>query len=61
MDDIAQLSGIIDAAFEERAVLTPQRHSRELALALDVASNSSTAAVCASPRRSTASGSSMSG
>jgi 2,3,4,5-tetrahydropyridine-2,6-dicarboxylate N-succinyltransferase len=35
MDDIAQLPGVIDAAFENRAALTPQRHPRELALALD--------------------------
>jgi 2,3,4,5-tetrahydropyridine-2-carboxylate N-succinyltransferase len=35
MHDIAQLSALVGAAFEERAALTPQRHSRELALALD--------------------------
>jgi len=35
MHDIAQLATVIDAAFEERAALTAQRHPRELALALD--------------------------
>jgi 2,3,4,5-tetrahydropyridine-2,6-dicarboxylate N-succinyltransferase len=35
MDDIAQLSSLIEAAFENRAALTPQQHPRELALALD--------------------------
>ena len=35
MPDTAQLAALIEAAFEERAALTPQRHSRELALAVD--------------------------
>jgi 2,3,4,5-tetrahydropyridine-2-carboxylate N-succinyltransferase len=35
MHDIAQLQSIIDSAFEERAKLNPQQHSRELAIALD--------------------------
>src|SRR6202790_5277877 len=35
MDDTEQLAQVIEAAFEERAALNPQRHSRELALALD--------------------------
>ena len=35
MDDIAQLAGIIEAAFEDRAALTPKQHPRELASALD--------------------------
>jgi 2,3,4,5-tetrahydropyridine-2,6-dicarboxylate N-succinyltransferase len=35
MHEIGKLSVLIGAAFEERATLTPQRHSRELALALD--------------------------
>jgi 2,3,4,5-tetrahydropyridine-2,6-dicarboxylate N-succinyltransferase len=35
MHDIEQLSAVIEAAFAERAELNPQRHPRELALALD--------------------------
>jgi 2,3,4,5-tetrahydropyridine-2,6-dicarboxylate N-succinyltransferase len=35
MHNIEQLAALIEAAFEDRAALTPQRHSRELALALD--------------------------
>jgi 2,3,4,5-tetrahydropyridine-2,6-dicarboxylate N-succinyltransferase len=35
MDEITRLPPIIEAAFEERAALTPQQHPRELALALD--------------------------
>jgi 2,3,4,5-tetrahydropyridine-2,6-dicarboxylate N-succinyltransferase len=35
MDDIAQLSSIIEAAFENRVALTPREHPRELASALD--------------------------
>jgi len=35
MDDIAQLSSLIEAAFENRAALTPREHPRELASALD--------------------------
>jgi 2,3,4,5-tetrahydropyridine-2-carboxylate N-succinyltransferase len=33
--DTRDLQSLIDAAFEERATLTPQHHSRELAAALD--------------------------
>jgi 2,3,4,5-tetrahydropyridine-2-carboxylate N-succinyltransferase len=35
MDDLGQLATLVATAFEERATLTPQRHPRELALALD--------------------------
>ena len=35
MDDIAQLSAVIETAFENRTALTPKQHPRELALALD--------------------------
>jgi 2,3,4,5-tetrahydropyridine-2,6-dicarboxylate N-succinyltransferase len=35
MHDIEQLSALIEAAFEDRAALSPQRHSSALALALD--------------------------
>jgi 2,3,4,5-tetrahydropyridine-2,6-dicarboxylate N-succinyltransferase len=35
MSDIEQLAALIEAAFEERAALSPQQHSRDLALALD--------------------------
>jgi 2,3,4,5-tetrahydropyridine-2-carboxylate N-succinyltransferase len=35
MHDIEKLAGVIGAAFEERAGLTPKRHPSELALALD--------------------------
>ena len=35
MHETEQLAGLIEAAFEERAALNPQRHPRELALALD--------------------------
>jgi len=35
MHDAQRLQAIIDAAFEERATLNPQQHTRELAVALD--------------------------
>jgi 2,3,4,5-tetrahydropyridine-2-carboxylate N-succinyltransferase len=35
MNDIHNLAPLIDAAYENRAALNPQQHSRELALALD--------------------------
>jgi 2,3,4,5-tetrahydropyridine-2,6-dicarboxylate N-succinyltransferase len=35
VDDIEQLSAVIEAAFAERDEFNPQRHPRELALALD--------------------------
>jgi 2,3,4,5-tetrahydropyridine-2,6-dicarboxylate N-succinyltransferase len=35
MHDTKRLQAIIDAAFEERAALNPQQHTRELAVALD--------------------------
>src|SRR5450759_5706944 len=35
MNDTQNLQAIIEAAFEERAVLTPQHHPRELVVALD--------------------------
>jgi 2,3,4,5-tetrahydropyridine-2-carboxylate N-succinyltransferase len=35
MRDIAQLQSIVELAFDERALLNPQRHSQELARALD--------------------------
>jgi 2,3,4,5-tetrahydropyridine-2,6-dicarboxylate N-succinyltransferase len=35
MHDAKQLQAIIDAAFEERAALNPQQHTRELMVALD--------------------------
>ena len=35
MHDRDKLAALIEAAFEERATLTPQQHPRELELALD--------------------------